>query len=88
MTQEEIFDRISVILMDCLGLEAHEINNDAGYMDDLGCDSIGLAEIIMRLEKEFGILISDDEIEDLRTVGETVECISLKVHELKIQVKH
>lgn len=87
MTQEEIFDRTSAILMDCLGLEAHEIHNEAGFINDLGCDSIGLAEIIMMLEREFGILINDDEIEDLRTVGETVECISQKVHALKLQVK-
>jgi acyl carrier protein len=86
MTQEEIFNRTSAILMDCLGLEAQEIHHEAGFIDDLGCDSIGLAEIIMMLEKEFGVQINDAEIEDLRTVGETVECISEKLIKHQIEM--
>ena len=66
MKREEIFQKISAILVDKLGVDEKEVIPEASF-SDLGSDSLDDVEIVMEIESEFNITISDDEI-----LGETL----------------
>ena len=80
MNQNEIFERTQTVLMDCLGLNANEIQMESHIKNDLGCDSIGMADLIMQLENEFKVIINDNELNGIETVKDTVECIQMKLN--------
>lgn len=71
----EIFDRVKQIIVDRLGVEADEITMEASFKDDLGADSLDVVELVMELEDEFGLEISDEDAEKITTVGEVVNYI-------------
>lgn len=75
MDQNEILSKIAAILVKNLGVEEHEVTMEARFLDDLGSDSILLAEIIMELEDIYHLRISDEEASQLRTVGDAVRYI-------------
>jgi acyl carrier protein len=67
-----IFDRVSLIIQDQLGVDADEIAMKSHFRDDLGADSLDLVELIMAFEEEFGGEILDDEAQKITTVGQAV----------------
>ncbi|MBT8189975.1 MAG: acyl carrier protein [Saprospiraceae bacterium] len=67
-----IADKVKQIIIDKLGVDEAEINNDASFTNDLGADSLDTVELIMEFEKEFDIAIPDEEAEKIQTVGEAV----------------
>lgn len=71
----ELFDRVKRIIIDRLGVEEDEITMEASFKDDLGADSLDVVELVMELEDEFGIEISDEDAEKITTVGEVVNYI-------------
>ena len=71
-------DKVKEVVMDKLGVEESQINEDAHFMDDLGADSLDTVELIMQLEEEFGIEIPDDDAENITTIGKAVEYIDSK----------
>ena len=71
-------DKVKEVVMDKLGVEESQINEDAHFMDDLGADSLDTVELIMQLEEEFGIEIPDDDAESITTIGKAVEYIDSK----------
>jgi acyl carrier protein len=73
--QSEIEGRLKKIIVDNLGVDEAEVVPTANFVDDLNADSLDLVELIMSLEEEFGIEISDEEAEKLRTVGDAIEYI-------------
>lgn len=68
--------RLKDIIVNQLFIEDSEIAPDADIRDDLGADSIDCVELIMTVEKEFGISIPDDEAENIRTLQQAVEYIN------------
>lgn len=74
----ETLDKVKEVVMDKLGVEESQINEDAHFMDDLGADSLDTVELIMQLEEEFGIEIPDDDAENITTIGKAVEYIDSK----------
>ncbi|MBR5222623.1 MAG: acyl carrier protein [Clostridia bacterium] len=68
-------DKIKKILADTLDVSEDEISADTNIATDLGADSLDVVEILMSIEDEFEIEIPDNEIENIRTVGELVEYI-------------
>ena len=71
-------DKIKSIIIDKLGVEENKITTDANFINDLGADSLDQVELIMQLEEEFNIEISDEEAESLTTVGKVYDFLKNK----------
>ncbi len=72
-------ERIKEIISDQLGVKLNEIENDKFFINDLGADSLDIIELIMALEEEFNIEISDELAEKIDTVQSSIDCVkSLK----------
>lgn len=69
------FDKIKDIIVDKLGIDEEKITNDASFKDDLGADSLDIAELVMELEDEFDMEIPDEEAEKIVTVGDALKYI-------------
>jgi acyl carrier protein len=68
-------ERLKEIIADIVGVDAGEITTDSSFAEDLGCDSLDTVEIIMAIEDELDIKISDDAAENIATVGDAMEAI-------------
>ena len=66
----DIKDRIKAIIVDKLGVDETEVNDDANLMEDLGADSLDTVELIMEFGKTFDIKISDELSEKIHNVGD------------------
>jgi len=75
MENEEIFDKVKVVVVDRLSAEEDDVTEDASFVDDLGADSLDIVELVMALEEEFGISIPDEQAENIKTVGDAVAYI-------------
>ncbi|MCS7298402.1 MAG: acyl carrier protein [Spirochaetia bacterium] len=71
----DIFDKVKDLIVDQLGVDAQKVTPEASFIEDLGADSIDIVELIMSLEEEFGITISDEDAQKIRTVGDAVKYI-------------
>jgi acyl carrier protein len=70
-----IQDKVKKIIAEKLSVELEELVPEASFVDDLGADSLDLVELIMSMEEEFDIEISDAEAEKLATVKDVFEYI-------------
>ena len=75
MTEQEIFNEVSEILVDQLGVEPEDITMEANFIDDLNADSLDIVELVMALEEGFDISIPDEEAERITTVSDAVNYI-------------
>jgi acyl carrier protein len=75
MDREEILDKVKAVVIDQLNVEEDEVVEDASFIDDLGADSLGIVELVMALEEEFGISIPDEDAESIKTVGDAISYI-------------
>jgi acyl carrier protein len=74
--QEEIFQKLKGIVVEQLGVDEEDVTMEASFVEDLNADSLDLVELIMSLEEEFGLEISDEEAEQIATVNDAVEYIA------------
>lgn len=79
MERTEITKQVINIIADQLGLTTNEIKEESHLRNDLGADSIDEVEITMALEKEFGINISDEEIDKMITAKDITDIIQSKL---------
>jgi acyl carrier protein len=71
----DTFDRVKKIIVERLGVDESEVTLEASFKDDLGADSLDVVELVMELEDEFDLEISDEEAEKIGKVGEVVAYI-------------
>lgn len=71
----DTLERVTKIIVDRLGVEESKVELDASFRDDLGADSLDVVELVMELEDEFDMEISDDDAEKIATVGDAVDYI-------------
>jgi acyl carrier protein len=74
-SQEEIFQKLKGIVVEQLGVDEDDVTMEASFVEDLNADSLDLVELIMSLEEEFGIEISDEDAEQISTVTDAVDYI-------------
>lgn len=70
-----VFEKVKALLADQLEYDEEKITMDSSLVDDLDADSLDVVDLIMSLEEEFDIEIPDEEIEEIKTVGDIVRYI-------------
>ncbi len=78
-----VLERITDIVVDKLGVEADEVNENSSFQDDLGADSLDLVELIMAFEEEFStddntIEIPDEDAGEIHTIADAVSYLKDK----------
>ncbi|MEJ2096024.1 MAG: acyl carrier protein [Deltaproteobacteria bacterium] len=71
-----IEDKVKKIIAEKLSVDLSEVVLEASFVDDLGADSLDLVELIMTMEEEFDIDISDEDAEKLETVKDAIDFIN------------
>ena len=69
-------ERVKSLVAEQLGVGAEEIKNESSFIDDLGADSLDTVELVMALEEEFEIEISDEHAEHILTVQSAIDYIN------------
>lgn len=69
-------ERVKGIVAEQLGIGIEEINNESSFIDDLGADSLDTVELVMALEEEFDVEISDEQAENISTVQSAIDYIN------------
>lgn len=67
-----MFEKVRNMLMHQLEVDADSIQMETSFLDDLGADSLDVVELIMTLEEEYGIMITDEQAAEMPTVGDLV----------------
>ena len=75
MTDGTTFDRLKKLIVEQLGVDEEEVTAQASFVEDLNADSLDLVELIMSLEEEFGMEISDEDAEKIQKVQDAVDFI-------------
>jgi len=78
MANEEIANRVKKVILEKLGVKEEQVVEGANFASDLGADSLNRTEIVMALEDEFKIEISDADSEKFQTVGDVINFLSEK----------
>lgn len=79
MDRAEALEKFNRHAVDVLAVEVAQLTLDATFGDDLGADSLDLVELVMALEEEFDVEVGEDELKDIRTVGQAFELIFAKL---------
>ncbi|MDE0370262.1 MAG: acyl carrier protein [bacterium] len=79
MDRSQVQAKMRDLLVDELGLDADKITDAATFEEDLEVDSLGVVELLMALEDEFGVKIPDEEAENITAVGEAVDLVVAKL---------
>ena len=75
MTDEQIVSDLAVILNEVAGVDQAKVSADKSFLDYLEVDSLSMVEVVMAAEDKFGVKIPDEEVKNLRTVGDAVAFI-------------
>lgn len=78
MSQDN-FDRFVKCTVDTLSVDAAKVTREASFADDLDADSLDVVELVMALEEEFDISVPEEDLKDVKTVGEAFDIVMSKV---------
>jgi acyl carrier protein len=79
MTRDEIFEQVKSILVDTLSVDEDRVTLEARFQEDLETDSLDLVELVMTMEEQFGIKITDEEAAAIKTVGDAVDFVEQRI---------
>ncbi len=71
----DVGDRVKKIVVEHLGVDEGKVTDNASFIDDLGADSLDMAELVMAFEEEFGVEIPDDAAENILTIKDAISFI-------------
>lgn len=81
MSNEEIFQTMRDLVAEQFAQEPDEVTMETSFEEDLGADSVDLVELVMAMEEEFDVgEIQEDDLSDLKTVGDAVRYIAGKLN--------
>lgn len=80
MSKAQIYDHVTAVIADITGEAQEKITPETSIIDDLTLDSLALYEIVIELENDYQLKISDEEIESLKTIEEIVMFIEAHKH--------
>ena len=75
------FKKLCSIIVDVLGVDESDIDMDTTFIDDLGADSLDVAQIIMGIEEEFDVTVDSDVASNVTTVGQALELMKNAIGE-------
>ncbi len=70
-----VFDKVKELISEQLDVKADDITEDSSIQDDLGADSLDVVDLVMAIEDEFSVEIPEDQVENIKTVGDIVKFI-------------
>ena len=76
-----VFDKIKDIIVEQLDVEEDAVTMEASITEDLGADTLDVVDLVMSIEESFDVEIPDEEVENIKTVGDIVKYIENKVEE-------
>ena len=79
MEASEVFEKVKGLFIDDLGIDESKVTMHAKLEEDLEIDSLGIVEVVMAFEDEFEIEIDDEELADVKTVGQAVNLLHSKI---------
>ena len=78
MTRDEIKDKVIEITCENLKVDRSKVSEATSFIDDLGADSLDIAELVMELEDEFDVDIPEEELANIKTVGDAIAFVEKK----------
>ncbi len=66
MDKQEVLNEV---LLDCLGVKREQLTDEARFVEDLSADSLTVMEIVMAVEEKFGLELTEEQVENIRSVG-------------------
>ena len=76
-----VFDKIREIIVEQLDVDEDKVTTDASITEDLGADSLDVVDLVMNIEESFDLEIPDEEVENIKTVGDIVKFIEAKTED-------
>lgn len=73
-----VAEKVIAIIVEKLGVDEAEVKNEAGFVSDLGADSLDTVELIMEFEKAFNVQIPDEDAEKIVTVGDAINYLDAR----------
>ncbi|MEY2989425.1 MAG: acyl carrier protein [Candidatus Nanopelagicales bacterium] len=72
---QEVLEGLAVIVNEVAGVPVEDVQSDKSFVDDLDIDSLSMVEVVMAAEDKWGVKIPDEEVKNLKTVGDAVAYI-------------
>ena len=76
---DELLSKINKVIVEKLGVTEDKVKPEAAFVEDLGADSLDQVELVMALEDEFDITVEEEELADIKTVGQALAMVEGKV---------
>ena len=73
-----MLEKVKAVIAEQFGVDEDQVTLDTSFVDDLGADSLDTIELMIALEEEFNVRITDDEAEKIRTVKDVIDFIKTK----------